>query len=270
MVMVYVPAGEFLMGSTNLDLDARDDEKPQHTVYLDAFWIDKTEVTNAMFERFVAAAGYKTDAEKEGWGYAFTGSQWETVKSVDWRHPHGASTSIKGLDNHPVVLVTWNDARTYCQWAGRQLPTEAQWEKAARGTDGRIYPWGNQTATCDYAVMDDGSGDSCGKGIGTWPVGSRPKGVSPYGALDVAGNVWEWVADRYSKNYYAQSPTRQPEGPSSGQYRVLRGGGWLHYLPTYVRAASRLDISPNYRVNDIGFRCVLVPIEKGSTPQTGG
>lgn len=168
-----------------------------------------------------------------------------------------ASDSRFNGDNQPVVGVDWSQAQAYCQWAGRQLPTEAQWEKAARGTDGQIYPWGNQPATCEYAVMDDGSSSGCGKGDAAWPVGSKPKGASPYGALDMAGNVWEWVTDWYDAKYYASAPLRNPLGPSSGQVRVLRGGSW-NSVQIHARAASRYLNAPDNRSSLIGFRCVGV------------
>jgi len=254
MVQVCVPAGEFSMGSSDGDKYAGGDEKPQHTVYLDAFWIDRTEVINAMFKRFVAATGYRTEAEKSGIGRVFNGEEWIETTGADWQHPGGPTTNILGLDNYPVLQVSWNDAQAYCQWAGRKLPTEAQWEKAARGIDGQIYPWGNQMATCDFAVMNDGTGNGCGKGSVAWPVGSRPQGASPYGAWDMAGNLWEWVADWYDKSYYASSPSKNPPGPSSGQSRVLRGGGWNNFAP-YVRVTNRLAVEPYYRDDNNGFRC---------------
>jgi formylglycine-generating enzyme required for sulfatase activity len=233
MVMVHVPVGEFLMGSADSDKDAQSDEKPQHTVYLDAFWIDRTEVTNAQYKKCVQAGACKAS------GFA--------------------SDSKYNADNQPVVGVSWDAAQAYCQWAGRQLPTEVQWEKAARGAqaDGRIYPWGNQPTTCEYAVMNDGSGNGCGKGDAPWPVGSKPQGASPYGALDMAGNVWEWVADWYDEKYYASSPPKNPPGPSSGQDRVLRGGSWYNGQAG-ARAASRGRNSPGDRYNNVGFRCVGV------------
>jgi serine/threonine-protein kinase len=256
MVMVYVPAGEFLMGSADSDSQAYSNEKPQHQVALDAFWIDRTEVTNDMFTRFVSATSYKTDAEKLGSGYTLFGTMWSDVKGADWQHPGGRSTNIRGLDILPVVLVSWNDAKAYCEWAGRRLPTEAEWEKAARGTDGRIYPWGNQTATCEHTVMDDGSGNGCGKGNAAWTVGSRSKGISPYGSYDMAGNVWEWVADWYDEKYYDSSAAKRPnpQGPASGQYRVLRGGSWS-VIAQDVRSAVRNRYSPENRNSNFGFRC---------------
>ena len=211
MVMVYVPAGEFLMGSTDADIETilagcktckRDlftNEQPQHKVYLDAFWIDKTEVTNAQYKKCVQAGVCKASQL--------------------------ASFSALNGDTQPVVGVDWNDAQAYCQRAGRKLPTEAQWEKAARGTDGRIYPWGNQAATCEYAVMNDGSENGCGKGNAAWPIGSKLKGASPYGALDMMGNVWEWVADWYSESYYAGSP---PQEPTRASVRAIpRSSRWF-------------------------------------------
>lgn len=223
MTLLYVPAGEFTMGSNSDHAD----EKPVHTVYLDAFWIDQTEVTNAMFRQFVAATTYRTEA--------------------NWQHPSGGPHSnLDGFENHPVVEVSWNDAKAYCEWAGRRLPTEAEWEKAARGTDGRIYPWGNQPPdhaglTYNWEVMT------------TTQVGSHPTGASPYGALNMLGNVWEWVADWYGETYYASSPDRNPTGPTSGYYHVLRGG--CYDFASDVRASKRGNDYPYELYCYVGFRC---------------
>jgi formylglycine-generating enzyme required for sulfatase activity/uncharacterized caspase-like protein len=213
--MVLVPAGEFTMGSND-----RDDEKPPHRVHLDAYWIDKYETTNALYRRFVdattrSAPSYWTDA---GW--------------------NGTS--------QPVAGVSWVDADAYCKWAGKRLPTEVEWEKAARGTDGRKYPWGEQ-----WDSSKANAENRLGK---TAPVGSYPSGVSPYGVHDMAGNAWEWVADWYDGNYYKQSPERNPQGPSSGASRVLRGGSWSS-LPYYARTAFRGYDTPGNRGNGVGFRC---------------
>jgi formylglycine-generating enzyme required for sulfatase activity len=263
MVMVYVPAGKFLMGSSDSDKQAYSDEKPQHEVYVDAFWIDQTEVTNAMFRRFVSTAGYKTEAEKVGSGWGWIGGEWKEIKGADWQHPHGPDTNIVGLDDHPVVQVIWNDAQAYCQWTGRRLPTEAEWEKAARGTDGRKYPWGNDPITgtllnfcdknCEYSHKDGTIDDGYAY---TAPVNSYPAGASPYGALNMAGNVWEWVADWYDEKYYASSSVKSPnpQGPTTGQYHVLRGGAW-NYVSQDVRAADRYWNPPDIRLNIVGFRC---------------
>ena len=215
--MVLVPAGEFWMGS-----EESDDEKPRHRVHLDAFHIDKYAVTNALYERFMRSTGRQAPAY--------------------WNDSKGNSPT------QPVVGVSWHDAEAYCKWAGKRLPTEAEWEKAARGTDGRKYPWGDQ--------WDSSRANSVESQLGkTTPVGSYPGGASTYGALDMAGNVWQWVADWYDKSYYQRSPERNPRGPESGQYRVLRGGSWL-YVPILLRSAHRGDYSRVHRLEFlIGFRC---------------
>ncbi len=254
--MVYVPAGEFIMGSD----EGNSDEQPVHTVYLDAFYIDKTEVTNAQFAAFVSATGYETDAEQKGCGWIYEGAGWECVQGVDWQHPFGPDTDLAGKDEHPVVQVSWNDAKAYCQWAGKRLPTEAEWEKAARGTDGRTYSWGNTfdgsrlnfcDKNCSFGWRDASVDDGY---AGTAPVGSYPAGASPYGALDMAGNVWEWVADWYDSDYYATSPESNPKGSASGDTRVIRGGSW-GTNEAYVRAAYRNRSAPDDPDYGVGFRC---------------
>ncbi len=265
--MVLVPAGEFSMGSDADELDrlkaSREsfgDEIPRHRVHLDAFYIDKYEVTNARFQQFVQAIGHRTQAESEGWGYVFTGEKSEQVKGANWRAPRGPWSSIAGLEQHPVVQVSQDDAKAYCSWAGKRLPTEVEWEKAARGTDGRSYPWGNQfdgrlanfcDTNCEYKWKDSAANDGYRY---TAPVGSYEGGKSPYGVYDLAGNVWEWVADWYDANYYQNSPARNPQGPASGDQAVLRGGGWYD-LALDVRAPNRFRRAPADRDGLIGFRC---------------
>jgi formylglycine-generating enzyme required for sulfatase activity len=219
-IMVEIPAGPFTMGN---DAGA-DDEAPAHEVDLPAFEIDKFEVTNADFAQFVEATGHQTDAEKAG-------------LSRIWRD------AAEGKDNHPVVYVSWNDAVAYCEWVGKRLPTEAEWEKAARGTDGRIYAWGN-----DYEASKLNGKDS---GLrGTVAVGSFSGGASPYGAEDMAGNVWEWTADWYEA--YPGSSFQSPY--YGGQYRVLRGGGWFE-TAEFVRTTTRNATSDTAPNDDLGFRC---------------
>jgi len=223
--MVFVPAGEFWMGcNKRVDMECPEFEKPYHRVYLDVFYIDQYEVTQGEYNECVRAEGCRENAKHGG----FTG------------------------DRQPVVGVTWDQAKAYCEWAGKRLPSEAEWEKAARGTDGREYPWGNQIASCNYAIMVDG-GHGCKK-VKTWEIGSKPAGVSPYGALDMAGNVWEWVADWYDGKYYSNSPSRNPSGPSSGTLRVSRGGSW-DYDARFLRASIRNRHDPTSQGCMIGFRC---------------
>jgi len=253
------------MGSS--DGEGDDDEHPQHTVYLDAFWIDKTEVTNAMFAKFIEATSHQTTAEEEGCGWVYQPDDdgWECISGADWQHPRGPESNLDGLDSHPVVQVSWHDAQAYCQWADKRLPTEAEWEKAARGTDGRKYPWGNAwdvrttrrlnfaDKNTDFRWSDKEADDGYRY---TAPVGSYPSGTSPYGALDMAGNVWEWVADWYDANYYAVSPARNPTGHDLGDHRVLRGGSWDNDVDS-VRAVDRFRFNPDTRIDVIGFRCLL-------------
>ncbi|MEI7989527.1 MAG: bifunctional serine/threonine-protein kinase/formylglycine-generating enzyme family protein [Chloroflexota bacterium] len=228
MEMIYIPPGEFLMGSTDNDSDARYDEQPQHKVYLDAYWMDKTEVTNAMYKKCVADGSCQEPNDK---------------KSNTQNDYYGNDQYA----NYPVIYVDWNQAQEYCKWAGGSLPTEAQWEKAARGEDGRKYSWGNETASCKLANYSVCAGD-------TKAVGSLADGASPYGVMDMSGNVWEWVNDWYGDNYYQTSPQKNPTGPDSGTVRVLRGGSWA-YDSWYLRSAYRNWDNPGNCYNDYGFRC---------------
>jgi serine/threonine-protein kinase len=265
MVMVYVPAGEFLMGSADSDADASSDEKPQHRVYLDAFWIDRTEVTNEMFAKFVKVSGHKTDTGTSFVLDLASGLWIDKMTGFDWQHPRGPDSNLAGLDQHPVTLVSWNDAVAYCTWVGRRLPTEAEWEKAARGTDELKFPWGDQDAAGDLLNFADSNLDipAANKGINdgsqfTAPVGSYPKGASPYDVWDMAGNVWEWVTDWYDPAYYRPVSVENPRGPDSKQRRVLRGGAWTNEQKL-VRAATRYSSQPNLRYVSVGFRCARSP-----------
>ena len=215
--MVSVPAGAFMMGCNSaVDTSCNPDESPYHSVSLAAFSIDKTEVTEAAYSACIAA---------------------------------GACLAIQGLasDQVPIHDMTLANATAYCAWAGKRLPTEAEWEKAARGTDGRIYPWGNDAPTCDKAVFG-----TCATAPAA--VGGRTAGASPYGALDMAGNVAEWVSDFYAADYYASSPGSDPPGPSAGTNHVDRGG-WYRSSVAQVRASFREANSGDTAVDYVGFRC---------------
>jgi formylglycine-generating enzyme required for sulfatase activity len=241
------------------------DELPRHRVFVDAFYIDKYEVTNARFQQFVQATGYRTDAERDGGGSVFRGGKWEPLNTGEtWRTPLGPGSSLDGLLEHPVVQVTWRDARAYCKWAGKRLPTEAEWEKAARGTDGQWYPWGQQfdgarlnfcDSNCDSPGKDRSADDDYRF---TAPAGRYEAGKSPYGVYDMAGNVWEWVADGYDEDYYQHSPERNPPGPASDSRMVLRGGSWRSGAVS-VRAPNRIGEIPGFRNSDVGIRCAKSP-----------
>lgn len=222
---------------------------PRHRVWLDTFWLDRYQVTNADFEKFVAATGHVTEAERQGSGSVRKSQDgkwgWFTVQGAQWRSPQGPGSST--LANQPVLQVSWDDAHAYCRWAGKVMPTSAQWEKAARGTDERSYPWGND--------WSDAKHSNSAKTVGhTTPVGSYPSGASPYGALDMTGNVWEWAADWYDPGYYARSEARNPQGPQAGEYRVLRGASW-HHSAVISLAAHRTFQPQSRRSNLMGFRC---------------
>jgi formylglycine-generating enzyme required for sulfatase activity len=246
MKLMCVPAGSFLMGAAVNDTQAGNNERPQHEVTLDAFWIDQTEVTNGQFEIFVNATHYVTDAEKIGTAEVFNGSSWLETKGANWRQPRGPGSDLSGKKNHPVVQVSWNDSQAYCAWVVRKLPSEAQWEKAARGPEIRMYPWGNSAPEARFANYNLNVG-------GTTEVGKYPQGTSPYSVLDLSGNVQEWVWDWYG-NYSVSSQTN-PTGPNSGTIRVVRGGSWANG-PVAIRSSNRYAGDSKERsVDDQGFRC---------------
>lgn len=231
--MVAVTGGEFQMGSSR----GESNDRPAHEVYVSGFFIDKYEVTVDKYRRCVEEGGCSAPKKAHDDSQSFN---------------HGAS----GRRNHPINGVDWHQAKAYCVWAGKRLPTEAEWEKAARGTDGRVYPWGNEEPNCMLAVMNSSGIErsrGCGKGQ-TWEVGSRPDGVSPYGAYDMAGNVFEWIADWYDEDYYGSSATRDPKGPARGSGRVLRGGSWNHTGVTLLTSSRYYD-APIYASASVGFRC---------------
>ena len=220
--MVLVPAGEFTMGSDKGD----DDEGPVHRAFLDSYYLDKFEVTNGRFAKFVEAI-----QSEPPWGFA--------DKETPLLHAE-----------RPVRWVNWMDAMGYCLWAGKRLPTEAEWEKAARGIDGRTYPWGNDPPTPSHAVfgLKEGGADTVS------PIGNRDKGKSPYGVHDLAGNLYEWVTDWYDEQFYTKNPAINPRGPSEGAAKVQRGGSYINN-PYRLRSTFRTKGDPTEHDPNVGFRC---------------
>jgi eukaryotic-like serine/threonine-protein kinase len=239
MLQVYVPAGWFDMGSLPEDPGADADEYPLHEVYLDAFWIDQVEVTNAMFARFLNQMGNQVE-ERASWLDAGD-------EDVQIYQAEGEWQVKKGYETHPVVEVNWFGAQAYCRWAGRQLPSEAQWERAARGSDRRTFPPGEKI-NCSHANTIECKRNSAE------PADARPDGASPFNAFDMAGNLWEWVADWYDTNFYTESPAENPSGPLDGQFKVLRGGSYGQDR-MHARSANRRHNAPANSQFDYGFRC---------------
>ncbi|MCP9440884.1 MAG: formylglycine-generating enzyme family protein [Nitrospira sp.] len=259
---VLIPAGEFFMGSPD-DGSSFDDERPQRKVFVGSFRIHRHEVTNARYKRFVDATGHRTPSH-------------ENPRLTLWLN----GEPFPGSEQHPVVNVSWDDALAYCRWLGMRLPTEAEWEKAARGTDGRRYPWGNEwnghlansashwaDRTIEFKdggewkafwITGDGARIAREHGLNgevlTLPVGSFPGGSSPYGLLDMAGNVSEWVQDWYEPYSYLHAPLSDPQGPDGRLLKVVRGGSWLKPARN-LRTSDRDYSSPADRATGIGFRC---------------
>ena len=230
--MVYVPAGTFKMGSNE-----EDNEKPIHDASLGSFYIGKYEVTNKQFKKFV-------DANPQ-WGKGRVDSKYASKYYL--KHWNGDTYPSDKAD-HPVVYVDWHQSIGYCSWVGKRLPTEAEWEKAARGTDGRTYPWGNEW---------DANKANASRGKGTAQVGSFDTAKSPYGTYDMAGNVWEWTQDWYSETYYSRSPIHDPTGPASGSLKVIRGGAWSS-VQQECRTVNRATSLPGTRHHNTGFRLVVI------------
>lgn len=304
--MVKVPGGDFLMGAA--DKDGRPDEYPQHAVHVDGFWMDATEVTNAMFTQFVKATGYVTTAERTpDWealkkqlppgtpkpadsllvaaSLVFTppahpvqlndvAQWWQWVKGANWKHPQGPGSSIKGKENLPVVQVSWDDAMAYAKWAGKRLPTEAEWEWAARaGLTNQPYTWGSEPVEKGQPKANIWQGhfpdrNTVADGYArVAPVKSFA--ANAYGLYDMAGNVWEWCSDWYRSDYYAQTSAKKlinPAGPAASYdpeeptvpKRVVRGGSFLchaSYCASY-RVSARMKTSPDTGLEHTGFRCV--------------
>lgn len=232
--MIVVPAGLFPMGVPAGARDGGRDEYPRHDVFVDTFLIDKFEVTNGRYLEFVKATGHRVPQNPRN----PTRNLWQGASITD------------SLTDRPVINVDWFDAEAYCSWAGKRLPTEAEWEKAAKGTSDRRFPWGNVEPTPKHLNYNQ-------PWIGEktlMPVGSYEAGKSPYGLYDMAGNVWEWVNDWYDAQYYEKSPKKNPKGPDTGTKKVIRGAGWQNETPT-VRIFTRVESDPTVRNESTGFRC---------------
>ena len=232
--MIHIPAGEFIMGS----MKGNDDEKPLHRVYLDDFLIGKYEVTNGQYVEFLNSVKRNDD----GLGHTYLDFKITAIKENNDK----TYKIAKGWEDHPVVGVSWYGAKAYAEWLGARLPTEAEWEKSARGTDGRDWPWGNLWSPEKCKSWDSEPHE-------TEPVGSYPDGVSPYGVNDLAGNVYEWVADWYQADYYSISPASNPKGPETGGFKVCRGGSWVEPKEE-CRSSFRFGQPPDNHDTDTGFR----------------
>ena len=242
--MVLVPAGPFLRGSPAPTPPEKDDA-PARPIQLGAFRVDRTEVTNAAYARFVEATGRRPPQ----WGAedARRARRPGEASAPDWsRFGWDGGRPQPGTGDLPVTLVTWFDAEAYCAWAGKRLPTEAEWEKAARGTDGRRYPWGGEPP--------EGRANFGGAHPGPLPAGTFPGGASPYGALDMAGNAAEWVADYHAPGYYREAPERDPRGPGRGVARAVRGGFWRDPAER-ITVHRRWRLPPAQKHGGVGFRC---------------
>ena len=275
--MVQLPGSEFLMGTEDLDGFPADGEGPVRPVVVRRFYIDQFAVSNEKFAAFINATGYKTEAEQFGWSFVFGGllpddfpdtravvaaPWWRQVEGADWQHPFGPQSSLDGILNHPVVHVSWNDAQAYCSWAGKRLPTEAEWEYAARGgLEQKRFPWGDELAPGGEHVMNIWEGTFPSKNtledgyLGTAPVDAFP--ANGFGLHNASGNVWEWCADWFSTDFHLNASLKHPSGPSSGEANVIRGGSYLchdSYCNRY-RVAARSSNQPSSSTGNMGFRC---------------
>ena len=280
--MRLIEAGDFMMGNGRDYGFPADGEGPVHKIKLAAFWIDATAVTNEQFNEFVNATRYRTEAEKFGWSFVFAGhltpaqrarsvqqvvqgsEWWCRVDGAAWRHPEGPGSNIKQRWAHPVVQVSWNDAQAYCVWSGKRLPTEAEWEYAARGglASGNRFPWGDELEPGGRHRMNVWQGEFPTRNTevdghyGPAPV--RSYQANGYGLYQMTGNVWEWCWDWFSPDYYQHSPVESPVGPDTGERRVMRGGSYLchaSYCNRY-RVDARSANTPDSATTNLGFRCV--------------
>lgn len=259
--MVLIPGGEFMMGT---DAGEYVYEGPVHRVDLDSFYIDRHEVTNGQYAAFADDTDYVTESERLGWSGVFDLRQngWTKGDGADWRHPHGPGSSHADMEDFPVVHVSWADAVAYCNWRGTRLPTEAEFEFAARGgLEEAVYSWGNELTPggVHRANLWQGQFPHQDRGLDGYgshgPVEQFPP--NGYGVYDMTGNVWEWVSDWFAPDYFAKSPTKNPQGPRTGAQKVQRGGSWLcseNYCQGY-RVAARMMTDPDSGLNNLGFRC---------------
>jgi len=263
--MVYISAGEFLMGSP--EGEGYDDEHPRHKIYLDAYYIDKYEVTNEQYAKFLNAYGQDSDDD---------GNKMIYENEFGLKMQDGKWQPVSGYEKYPVICVTWYGANQYAKYYGKRLPTEAGWEKATRGNQEQKYAWGseepdaggsqraNYNGCKDYDDYEDKNGDErkeAAKKDGyeyTSPVGTYENGKGQYGCYDMAGNVWEWCNDWYDSEYYGKSPEKNPRGPDTGQFKVFRGGSWNNPAKE-ICCTKRGKLEPNRRYRNIGFRCIRIP-----------
>jgi formylglycine-generating enzyme required for sulfatase activity len=275
--MLLLPGGQFLMGTDDREGYAADGEGPVRKIRLSPFWIDRAAVSNAQFAAFVDATGYVTEAETFGWAFVFSGllpddfpptravaqvPWWRQVFGADWRHPEGPHSSIAERLDHPAIQVSWNDARAYGKWAKKRLPSEAEWEYAARGgLEGQRYPWGDDISPAGEHRMNVWQGtfpkQNTGEDgyLGTAPVLAFPP--NGYGLYNMTGNVWEWCADWFHPSFHINGLRRNPRGPKTGASRVMRGGSYLcHRSYCYrYRVAARGANTPDSATGNLGFRC---------------
>lgn len=279
--MVALESGTFNMGAVDAGAYASDGEGPIHVVELSRFRIDAVAVNNARFATFVDATGYLTEAERFGWSFVFAGflpddfpdtravadaPWWRQVYGADWRHPDGPASDLDGRADHPVVHVSWNDAHAYCAWSGTRLPTEAEWEYAARGgRRGATFPWGDELEPDGQHLMNVFQGifphhNTMADGYaGTAPVDSFPP--NGFGLHNMTGNVWEWCADWFTSRYYQHSTRRDPSGAPTGTHRVMRGGSYLCHesFCRRYRVSARSANTPDSSTGNLGFRIVAQP-----------